>query len=88
MTSEIAEILDNELFPYYVEAPTNEWLQRCDESRELTTMYSEEFLNTFATSEFARGCWWAKTESANCPEGWVSSRPYNFYKVISMFLSM
>ena len=36
------------------------------------------------SSEFGTECWWERTSSASCPEGWESDS-YDFYQIISPF---
>ena len=35
------------------------------------------------TGEKAGFCFWEKTESRDCPEGWEDPEQYNFYEMIS-----
>ena len=40
--------------------------------------------NPFGYSGLVAFCWWKKTETANCSEGWKEDRYRSFFAMISM----
>ena len=53
---DLQSYLDNELFPYYVDQPVQNWFETCALMFDQKDIYSQSFLTTFEESKFYEKC--------------------------------